>query len=89
MAAVQQRFAESEAKWHQKYPAVIRLWRDAWATFVPFLAFPAEVREVIYTTNAIESLNARFRRATRRRGHPARSPPGRTAAWPGRPPTPR
>ena len=59
-------FAE---EWGQKYPAMIKLWRNAWTEFVPFLAFPVEVRKIIYTTNAIESLNARFRAATRRRGH--------------------
>lgn len=55
--------------WDAKYPAMIKLWRSAWAEFVPFLEFPEEVRKIIYTTNAIESLNARFRAATRRRGH--------------------
>jgi len=59
-------FAET---WGQKYPAMIKLWRNAWPEFVPFLDFPVEVRKIIYTTNAIESLNARFRAATRRRGH--------------------
>lgn len=68
-AAAQQRFAEFETEWREKYPAIIRLWHDAWPTFTPFLAFPAQIRTVIYTTNAIESLNARFRQATRRRGH--------------------
>nr|WP_220126837.1 transposase [Actinomadura madurae] len=67
--AAQQRFADFEAEWGERYPAIIRLWQDAWPTFTPFLAFPAEIRKVIYTTNAIESLNARFRQATRRRGH--------------------
>ena len=50
-------------------PASIRLWENAWAEFVPFLAFELEVRRVIFSTNAIESLNARFRRAVRARGH--------------------
>lgn len=63
------RFEEFAERWEDKYPAIVRLWRDAWPEFVPFLAFPAEVRRVIYTTNAVESLNARFRHATRRRGH--------------------
>jgi len=45
------------------------MWESAWAEFVPFLAFPVEVRKVIFSTNAVESLNARFRRATRARGH--------------------
>ena len=46
-----------------KYPAIVRLWENAWAEFVPFLAFDAEIRKVICTTNAIESVNARIRRA--------------------------
>ena len=67
--AAEARFTEFEGVWGSRYPAVIRLWRDAWSEFIPFLAFPAQIRSVIYTTNAIESLNARFRRATRIRGH--------------------
>jgi transposase-like protein len=67
--AATERFEEFEAIWGVRYPAVIRLWRDAWEEFIPFLQFPAEVRSMIYTTNSIESLNARFRRATRVRGH--------------------
>jgi transposase-like protein len=67
--AATERFAEFEERWGEKYPAVIRLWRDAWEEFIPFLSFPSEIRSMIYTTNAIESLNARFRRATRIRGH--------------------
>lgn len=67
--AATERFAEFEEKWGVRYPAVIRLWRDAWEEFIPFLSFPPEIRSMIYTTNAIESLNARFRRSTRIRGH--------------------
>ena len=67
--AATERFAEFEEHWGEKYPAVIKLWRDAWDEFIPFLSFPAEVRKMIYTTNTIESLNARFRRSTRVRGH--------------------
>jgi len=67
--AATERFDEFEEKWGAKYPAVISLWRDAWEEFIPFLSFPAEIRSMIYTTNAIESLNARFRRSTRIRGH--------------------
>lgn len=59
-------FAE---KWESKYPAMVGSWRRAWPEFIPFLDFPIEVRKLIYTTNGIESLNARFRHATRRRGH--------------------
>ena len=67
--AATERFSEFEEKWGAKYPAVIRLWRDSWDEFIPFLSFPTEVRSMIYTTNTIESLNARFRRSTRVRGH--------------------
>jgi len=67
--AAQMEFDDFAAKWENKYPAMIKLWRNAWPEFVPFLDFPVEVRKIIYTTNAIESLNARFRAATRRRGH--------------------
>jgi len=48
---------------------MIASWEKTWAEFVPFLEFPAELRQIVYTTNAIESLNARFRRAVRHRGH--------------------
>ena len=48
---------------------MIRSWENAWAEFVPFLEFPTELRKIVYTTNAIESLNARFRKAVRHRGH--------------------
>jgi putative transposase len=63
------RFAEFSDKWEKRYPAVVRLWTDAWAEFVPFLAFDVEIRTVICTTNAIESINARLRRAVKARGH--------------------
>jgi putative transposase len=63
------RFAEFGEKWEKRYPAIIRLWTNAWAEFVPFLAFDTEIRSVICTTNAIESINARIRRAVNARGH--------------------
>ncbi len=63
------RLDELAGKWGDKYPAVIRLWQNAWAEFVPFLSYSPEIRTVIYSTNAIESLHARFRRAVRARGH--------------------
>lgn len=53
----------------QKYPAAVKTWRDAWQEFIPFLAFPPELRKVIYTTNAIESLNYQLRKVTKNRGH--------------------
>lgn len=61
-------FADFAEQWESTYPAMIKSWRSNWDEFVPFLEFPAEVRKLIYTTNAIESLNARFRAATRQRG---------------------
>jgi len=51
-------FAEFSGKWEKRYPAIIRLWENAWAEFVPFLRFDREIRTVICTTNAIESINA-------------------------------
>ena len=55
--------------WGRKYPAIGPSWRRAWGEVVPFYAFPAEVRRLLYTTNAIEALNAKLRRAVRARGH--------------------
>jgi putative transposase len=68
-AAAKERFAEFTQAWGGKYPAVVRLWERAWAEFVPFLAFDTEIRRVICSTNAIESVNARIRRAVKARGH--------------------
>ena len=62
-------FEEFEEKWGKPYPAIPKLWRAAWEQFIPFLDYRLEVRKLIYTTNGIESLNARFRAAVRRRGH--------------------
>jgi putative transposase len=62
-------FDELAAKWRQRYPAVVRLWENAWEEFIPFLDYDVEIRRVLCSTNAIESLNARYRRAVRARGH--------------------
>lgn len=59
----------SEGPWGKKYPAIAQSWRRNWPEVVPFFAFPDDVRRIIYTTNAIESLNAKLRRAVRSRGH--------------------
>ena len=67
--AARSRFEEFSETWLPLYPAMIRSWENSWEEFVPFLAFPLELRQIVYTTNAIESLNARFRRAVRHRGH--------------------
>jgi len=63
------RFAEFSATWEKRYPAIIRLWTNAGAEFVPFLQFDQAIRTIICTTNAIESINARIRRAVNARGH--------------------
>src|SRR3954453_6263017 len=68
-AAAADRFAEFTASWAGQYPAIVALWRTAWTEFVPFLDYDVEIRRVICSTNAIESLNARYRRAVRSRGH--------------------
>jgi putative transposase len=67
--AAEARFAEFADTWAERYPAMIDTWRRAWAEFTPFLAFPVELRKIVYTTNAVESLNARFRKAVRHRTH--------------------
>lgn len=63
------RDAQMLDKWEARYPAIRRLWMDAWERFIPFLDYDVEIRRVICTTNAIESLNARFKRSIRARGH--------------------
>ena len=55
--------------WGRRYPAIAQSWRRAWSEVIPFFAFPAEVRKILYTTNAIEALNSTLRRAVRARGH--------------------
>jgi transposase-like protein len=67
--AAEARFAEFAEDWEAVYPAMIQTWRSNWEEFVPFLEFPVELRKLVYTTNAIESLNARLRRGVRNRGH--------------------
>jgi len=55
--------------WGTRFPTVVASWRRAWAHVIPFFAFPPEIRRVIYTTNALESLNARVRKIIKTRGH--------------------
>jgi putative transposase len=61
--------AFDEGPWGRKYPVIAQSWRRHWTEVIPFYAFPAEVRRIIYTTNAIEALHAKLRRAVRARGH--------------------
>lgn len=67
--AAEARWLEFAETWTDSYPGIIKMWEDAWEQFIPFLDYPAELRKIMYTTNAIESLNARFRAAIRQRGH--------------------
>lgn len=55
--------------WGQKFPTVVASWRRAWSHVIPFFAFPPQIRRVIYTTNAIESVNARLRMIIKSRGN--------------------
>jgi putative transposase len=60
--------AEFEAKWDKTHPSIGQSWRRNWERIIPFFAYPAEIRKVIYTTNAIESLNMSLRKVTKNRG---------------------
>ena len=68
-AAARAALDEMTGKWGQRYPAIIRLWHNAWEQFIPFLDYDVEIRQLLCSTNAIESLNARYRRAVKARGH--------------------
>ncbi len=64
----EQRLDEFADKWDAKFPTISRSWRKNWTRVIPFFAHPAEIRRVIYTTNAIESLNMSLRKVTKARG---------------------
>jgi putative transposase len=59
----------SEGVWGRKYPMIVQSWKRTWEQVIPFFAFPAEVRRMIYTTNATESLHSQVRKGIRGRGH--------------------
>lgn len=61
--------AAFDANWGSKYPMITQSWQNAWERVVPFLAFPPDIRKVIYTTNAIESINRQIRKITKTKGH--------------------
>ncbi len=63
------RLDEFEEKWGDKYPPIAQSWRRAWEQIIPFFAYPEAVRKIIYTTNAIESLNMSLRKIIKNRGH--------------------
>ena len=64
----EQRLVEFEAKWDGEYPPISQAWRRHWERLIPFFDYPPEIRKVIYTTNAIESVNMGLRRLTKHRG---------------------
>ena len=68
-AALAELDAFEQGQWGKKFPTVAAAWRRAWDKVIPFFAFPAHIRRVIYTTNAIESVNARLRKIIKTRGH--------------------
>ena len=68
-AAMAELEAFSQGPWGEKFPTVAAAWRRAWDRVIPFFAFPPAIRRVIYTTNAIESINARLRKIIKTRGH--------------------
>jgi transposase-like protein len=68
-AAAAELDAFENGPWGKKFPTVVASWRRAWSQVIPFFAFPPDVRRVIYTTNAIESVNARLRKILKTRGH--------------------
>jgi putative transposase len=67
--AAQEALERFDEKWGARFPVITKAWLDAWEYVIPFLAFPAEVRRVIYTTNAIEALNRQLRKAIKTKGH--------------------
>jgi putative transposase len=67
--AAQELESFDQSDWGRKYPAIAQSWRRNWEAVIPFFSFPSEVRKIIYTTNAIESLNASVRKAIRNKGH--------------------
>lgn len=60
---------ELDSEWGRQYPGVLDVWRRAWNEFIPFLDYPPELRRIVYTTNAIESINYQLRKITKTRGH--------------------
>ena len=61
--------AFEDGLWGQKYPGIAQSWRRNWEAVIPFFAFGADIRKIMYTTNAIESLNSQVRKTIRNKGH--------------------
>lgn len=66
--AAEARLTEFEEKWGADYPAIVQSWRRNWVRIIPFFDYPSEIRRIIYTTNAIESVNMSLRKITKNRG---------------------
>jgi putative transposase len=66
--AAEEALATFEAKYQDRFPQIARSWRSCWMNIIPFFGYPPEIRKVIYTTNAIESMQAQLRKVTRNRG---------------------
>ncbi len=67
--SAEQALDEFEETWGERYPIIVKSWRNNWEKVTPFMQFPAEIRKVIYTTNIVESLNNTLRKSVRNRGH--------------------
>jgi putative transposase len=67
-AEAEQRLAEFEMQWQEAYPSIAQIWRRNWGRIIPFFDYPPEIRRIIYTTNAIESVNMSLRKITKNRG---------------------
>ena len=67
--AAREALEQFDERWGERFPPISKSWNDAWEQVIPFLAFPAEVRRVIYTTNAIEALNRQLRKVIKTKGH--------------------
>ena len=66
--AAEQALEAFAQRWDRRFPSISKSWRENWQRVIPFFAYPPEIRKVIYTTNAIESINATLRKVTRKRG---------------------
>jgi putative transposase len=67
--AAEQALEHFEEKWGQRFPPIVKAWRESWEYVIPFMAFEHDVRRVIYTTNPIEALNRQLRKAIKTKGH--------------------
>ena len=67
--AAAEALTEFDRIWGERYPMIAKTWRDTWEHVIPFLAFPTDVRRVVYTTNTIEALHRQIRKTIKTRGH--------------------